>query len=163
MANAPLEIDKEQVRMLVLQVGPREAARRCNLNENTVLQWSSRYGWLEHLREEPERPKSMQPRPVINVISPVEALERKQAEDSKACRTAALSYGRSTLEAAAELAKEAPLKALCMASDVASTVKSVSIAADWQAGKDAQVLSISFFAVAEPSRPEEDTSQVIDV
>src|SRR5437763_16638701 len=38
-------IDREAVRMLVIEFGPREAARKLGLNENTVLGWAHRYEW----------------------------------------------------------------------------------------------------------------------
>jgi hypothetical protein len=37
--------DKEAVRMLAIEVGAREAARRLGLNEDTVCTWSKRYKW----------------------------------------------------------------------------------------------------------------------
>ncbi len=56
---AELDVDREQVRMLVLAVGPRQAAREMGLKEDVVRQWSSRFGWLKHLRETHISPPSM--------------------------------------------------------------------------------------------------------
>lgn len=72
---APLAVDREQVRMLVVEHGVREAARRCNLNENTVLSWSDRGGWLDHLKPEnqPKAPLSIRPTTAIGAIKPVDA------------------------------------------------------------------------------------------
>lgn len=83
MAAPPLAVDKEKVRMLVLECGPREAARRMGLKEDTVNQWSKRGGWLKHLRPEnqPKPPSSMQPIIVPNVISPADALSNLLAEN----------------------------------------------------------------------------------
>lgn len=69
---AALDVNREEVRMLVVSVGCREAARQMGLDENTVLQWSARYGWLKGLREKPALPLSMR-QPVIGVISPANA------------------------------------------------------------------------------------------
>jgi len=38
-------VDRESVRVLAIELGAREAARKTGLNENTILSWSRRYGW----------------------------------------------------------------------------------------------------------------------
>lgn len=43
---AALEIDREQVRIVAVQIGVREAARQFGLSEETVKSWSKREGWL---------------------------------------------------------------------------------------------------------------------
>ncbi len=40
-----IQINKEAVRLLVIQHGQREAARIACLNENTVRSWAMRYNW----------------------------------------------------------------------------------------------------------------------
>ncbi len=45
--NQP-EINKEAVRVLVVQHGQREAARLAGLNENTVRSWAMRFGWSKN-------------------------------------------------------------------------------------------------------------------
>lgn len=44
---APLDIDREAVKAHAITYGVLEAARAFNINENTVKQWSARYGWLK--------------------------------------------------------------------------------------------------------------------
>ena len=45
-------VDREAVRVLAIELGAREAARRLNLNPNTVLSWARRYDWkLPHRRD----------------------------------------------------------------------------------------------------------------
>lgn len=44
---APLAVDKEAVRVLVVAVGVREAAARMKLPPGTVAAWSARGKWLE--------------------------------------------------------------------------------------------------------------------
>ncbi len=39
------KVNKEAVRLLVIQHGQREAARIAGLNEDTVCSWAKRYGW----------------------------------------------------------------------------------------------------------------------
>ena len=38
-------VDREAVRVLAIELGAREAARRLGLNPNTVLSWAKRYNW----------------------------------------------------------------------------------------------------------------------
>ena len=45
MNATPVSINKEAVRVLVIQHGQREAARLAGLNEDTVCSWAHRYGW----------------------------------------------------------------------------------------------------------------------
>ncbi len=40
-----MPINKEAIRLLVIQHGIREGARIAGLNENTVLSWAHRYNW----------------------------------------------------------------------------------------------------------------------
>jgi len=45
-------VDREAVRVLAIELGAREAARRLKLNPNTVLSWARRYDWkLPHRRD----------------------------------------------------------------------------------------------------------------
>ena len=39
-------VSKEAIRLLAIQFGVREAARRSGLNENTVVSWSKRHNWF---------------------------------------------------------------------------------------------------------------------
>lgn len=48
---AALDIDREAVRVLVVAIGPRAAARELGLPEDTVRQWSSRFGWVRQAEE----------------------------------------------------------------------------------------------------------------
>jgi hypothetical protein len=38
-------VDREAVRVLAIELGAREAARRLGLNEDTVCSWARRYNW----------------------------------------------------------------------------------------------------------------------
>jgi len=46
MAGQAIAIDHEQVRLVAVQIGVREAARQFGLPEDTVKTWSRREGWL---------------------------------------------------------------------------------------------------------------------
>jgi hypothetical protein len=49
-------VDREGVRVLAIELGAREAARRLNLNPNTVLSWARRYDWKLPDRRDIGRP-----------------------------------------------------------------------------------------------------------
>jgi hypothetical protein len=49
-------IDRESVRVLAIELGAREAARRLKLNPNTVLSWARRYHWKLPDRRDIGRP-----------------------------------------------------------------------------------------------------------
>lgn len=66
---APLNVDKEAVRVLVVAVGVREAARQMQLNENTVLDWSRAGQWLADCRPTPA--KMPPPASMVGAISPI--------------------------------------------------------------------------------------------
>jgi transposase-like protein len=39
------KVDREAVRVLAIELGAREAARRVGVKESTVLSWARRYDW----------------------------------------------------------------------------------------------------------------------
>ena len=49
-----LELNHEDVRVIAMQIGVREAARQCGLQEATVQAWSAREGWFKKAAEEKE-------------------------------------------------------------------------------------------------------------
>ena len=49
-----LAVDREQVRIVAVQIGVREAARQFELNEDTVSAWSAREGWFTRKEQEEE-------------------------------------------------------------------------------------------------------------
>lgn len=94
---APLNIDREQVRMLVLSVGVREAAAKMGLPVATVGAWSARGNWLR----QPPAPLPPTMKPVQTVhTKPSEALADSIADDQKRSRVALHRLARTSLEAA---------------------------------------------------------------
>lgn len=85
MAAPALDVDKEQVRLLVMQMGVRDAARAMGLNENTVAAWSARGRWLAPVEQ--TTPKSMQPI-ASNAIKPVQALANVLSENEERTKLA---------------------------------------------------------------------------
>jgi hypothetical protein len=74
--NTNKSIDRESVRLLAIELGVREAARRCGLSQDRVRKWSSRYKWLE------QRAPKQQQATVTVVTKPGDALldEHKRLE-----------------------------------------------------------------------------------
>lgn len=128
---ARLNVDREQVRMLVLSVGVREAARRVGLKEDTVAQWSCRGRWLAQPDPTPVPPSVM--RPVSDVIKlPADALAEVIAADGRATRIAAVRYARKAVEHAQSLSAG---EALASAQDVKAVLQGLVIAdGSWQQG-----------------------------
>ncbi len=46
MPGEPKPVDREAVRVLAINIGVREAARRLGLNEDTVCSWAKRGNWF---------------------------------------------------------------------------------------------------------------------
>lgn len=69
---AALDVNKEEVRMLVVSVGCHEAARQLGLAEGTVRQWDNRYQWTANIPRSKPLPIS-RVQPVTLVTSPPEA------------------------------------------------------------------------------------------
>jgi hypothetical protein len=113
---AALDVDKEAVRVLVVAVGCREAARQLGLPEDTVKSWSSRGGWLKGCKAVQQLPSSM--RPAIrapNAPTPASAMANSLSELGKSTRlnlARALSKGAehvSTLSGPEILDKAEPI------------------------------------------------------
>lgn len=135
----PLDVDRDQVKMLVQEMGCTEAAKRTGVPLNTVLQWSSRFGWLKELRQPRPMPASMTPTSVIGVIKPADALQTAIQEHGTATKLSALRYARKAVEHAEQLpAKEA----LAEAQNVKAVLQGMVIAdgsGQQQAGHDVRI------------------------
>lgn len=138
---APIEVDKEQVRMLVLSVGVREAARQIGLNEKTVLHWSHTGNWLAHTKPQPKPvlPLSMQSRSVVSV-KPADALQNTLKNDHEETKINVLRYAKAASAEGARLAEEQPDKALDQAANMKQVAQAASIAVGEKAGDSTQVL-----------------------
>ena len=113
---APLAVDKEQVRMLFMEVGGEETARRTGIKPVTVRQWARRHGWSEGHKEKkslvagfptPAKdalaatlPETMRPVAVTGVTKPVDALADLLSEDSRETRIGLSRAARSAADRA---------------------------------------------------------------
>ncbi len=93
-------VDRESVRLLAIELGVREAARRCGLSEDRVRKWSSRYKWLE------QRAPKQQEAVVTTVTAPGDIL----LQEHKALETTTKSaLMQTTAKAATHAARKPPL------------------------------------------------------
>jgi hypothetical protein len=90
-------VDRESVRLLAIELGVREAARRCGLSEDRVRKWSSRYKWLE--QKAPKRQEAA----VTVVTKPGDILLATHKELDCKTKTALAQATARTSEAAAAL------------------------------------------------------------
>ena len=111
----PLNVDREQARMLVMTQGVRAAAREMGLKESTVMAWSARGKWLKDCR--PQAPLHELPPSCRSVevsasgaIKPVEALENVLKRDSESTKTALSRAARRGAEFIAQLPEEEALE-----------------------------------------------------
>lgn len=103
-----LNVDREQVKMLVLTQGVRAAAREMGLKESTVQAWSARFNWLADCQPVAALrplPASMQPIEIFatGATKPVEALENVLKRDADSTKTALSKAARRGAEAIAEM------------------------------------------------------------
>lgn len=133
----PLNIDREQVRLLVLSIGVRPAAAKLGIPPGTVQDWSARFGWLRHARTQTVvTPPSIQAPPTMlpktnPTIQPADALTEILRDDATATRTALSRAVRRASEHASSLAGSDSLDA---ARRVRETVESASRLHGWEQG-----------------------------
>jgi len=93
--------DRESVRLLAIELGVREAARRCGLSEDRVRKWSSRYKWLE------QRAPKQQEAVVTTVTAPGDILLQEHKSLETKTKTA---LARATAAAAEHVSTQPPLE-----------------------------------------------------
>ena len=112
-------VDREAVRMLVIEFGPREAARKLGLNENTVLGWAHRYEWnsprLKQNKGAIKRAQTikMQSTPAEALIAHHKGLEG--ATKTALMQTLAKAAQQVAGKEALDITNPAQLQALCLA------------------------------------------------
>ncbi len=90
-----IQVNKEAVRLLVLQEGVREAARLAGLNENTVLSWAHRYDWKVAIKSQSHGHSAL-----------VDTVQSELEQNERATRISLSRYSKR----AAQEAEEAKLK-----------------------------------------------------
>src|SRR5258708_15599086 len=89
-------VDRESVRLLAIELGVREAARRCGLSEDRVRKWSSRYKWLE------QRAPNQQEAVVTTVTAPGDILLQEHRELETNTKTALMQTAAKAAVSAAQ-------------------------------------------------------------
>jgi hypothetical protein len=142
---APLAVDKEQVRMLVLSIGVRQAARQMGIAEGTVQDWSAAGKWLADTRPTPA--KLPPPASMVSPTSPTkpaDALRDVLSDDSRETRI-------SLSKAARKLAKKAEEADLDQAGDVLQAAKTAALVHSWeQAGGSHMVINVALLGRSLP-------------
>lgn len=80
-------VSKEEVRLLAIEFGVREAARKLGLNEDRVRQWSSRYKWFKPIAD-------TQKSNVTTVTKPADVLLDELAENERETRLSLSRYAK---------------------------------------------------------------------
>lgn len=172
---APLAVDREQVRMLVMELGVAKAAQSLNISLGTVKAWSARFGWIKSMRhpatassDPPFKPQSataLQPLPAsiqpVTVSAgatiatkPADALADTLADDSRQTRTSASRAVRRRVERLAESDEPADAR------NLHELVKSAAMVHGWDA--QAGTLRISIYAQEQPE-PLEKPAKVVEI
>lgn len=127
----PLDVDREAVRVLVVAIGPRAAAREMGLPEATVQAWSARFGWLEHVRPAPgARPVSMVSTTVATT-APADALV--SAMEGLSTRSK-LGFAKASVKVAEKMAEADPDNLVAQGADALTWAKVASMAHGWAGG-----------------------------
>lgn len=135
-ALQPLDIDREAVRVLVVAIGVRPAARELGLSEDTVAAWSARGGWLAHTREKPVLPATMEPVASGASKSPADALADVMSDLD---RRSKLGFAKASAKVA-EDAADKPVAALIEDAQAINTwAKTASLAHGWAGSAGATV------------------------
>lgn len=127
---APLDVDREAVRVLAIAIGVREAARQLNLDENTVLQWSKRGKWFAK-PELPILPPTMQKKVVPGVINPAVALQNALMEMSGKTK---LGLGKACVKLAGKFADMDADELIQVTPAMKDTASVGQKAFDWSSG-----------------------------
>ncbi|HSW91033.1 MAG TPA: hypothetical protein VLG09_00095 [Candidatus Saccharimonadales bacterium] len=122
-------VSKEEVRLLAIEYGVREAARRLGLKEDRVRQWSSRYSWFA-------KPADTQNAIVTTVTKASTIVMDELADNEKETRLSLSRYARRASRDAEEASlREAPY--VKQVADVAGKVHK------WDQQSPTQVFSLN--------------------
>jgi hypothetical protein len=116
--------DKEAVKLLYMELGPTEAARRLSIPIGTVTKWASRYGWVCKNPKPAGRPHKHTVADLSQLgVTPSEALEQSHKNIATETRT---QLAAATLRAARNAAAaEIPVAATSHLKDLAAAAARV--------------------------------------
>lgn len=133
---AALDVNREAVRVLVVAIGPRAAARELGLSEDTVLAWSNRFGWVQKAKEMKEKTANLvrereESRGIVQssaIVSPSDALAN--ALESLSHRSK-IGFAKASCKVAEELAEKTPGELLTVSAEAQSWAKTAALAGGW--------------------------------
>jgi hypothetical protein len=144
---AELAVDREAVKAHAITHGLRPAARHFGINENTVLQWSNRDPegpWVQSsVQIVDNRPESMRPKAVIDVIKP--SVAARNAKESNSAKTRHF-LGKAVLKGAKAAAKLKGGQILDAAPAIKSLVDSGDKLYQWSASAQSPTLRLELVA-----------------
>jgi hypothetical protein len=108
-------VDRESVRLLAIELGVREAARRCGLSEDRVRKWSSRYKWLE------QRAPKQQQAAVTVVTKPGDVLLATHKDLEERTKSGLAQATARAAEAVANAAEPLPINNTAHLRDLAQS------------------------------------------
>lgn len=136
---AALDVDREAVKMLVMEVGVRGAARAMGLPEATVAAWSARGKWIESIPRSQPLPPSMVQSLASGAISPSAALGNTLKSLNNETR---LQHAIAQAEVAREVASRKASVNLEDASNVKASIQSAAILHGWSANAPVTRISL---------------------
>lgn len=123
--------EKEAVRLLVIEIGATNTARRLGIKESTISTWATRYGWSKEMKPLGKR---------RFIVTPAQALidEYKDLDgDSR------ISLARGLNKSARAVANMTGEDIIEKADKVKSVAQSVSLVHAWQADRPVNKISLS--------------------
>lgn len=133
---APLDVNREAVRVLATAVGVREAARQMGLGESVVQQWSAREGWFK-AAPAVIQPPTVQKQTVSSVTKPAAALSNAMESLNGKTR---IVQARTVLKGSRGLSKLAPAQIIANAGQLKSLVDSADKLHGWSRDQSSPAL-----------------------
>lgn len=137
---AALDIDREQIRMLYMELGAAETARKTGIPDGTIRQWAARGNWQAAFLPQRQLPPSIRPVTVTGVTKPADALAQILAEDRDATRLAA---SRNVKRAMQSYDDEDATTIRSEADRMKSLVTVAEKSQDWESGKPTPATMVS--------------------
>jgi len=144
---AAIPIDHEAVRVVAVQIGVREAARRFGLGEDVVRQWSSRENWFEKQREvdeavqlvKNERLEAMGLSPAVTNRSASDVLRDYNGETR-------LSHAKVARKVANSLCEKDPDELILNMPNVLGAAKHAALTFGWTSGSSGTSVRLDLLA-----------------
>ena len=139
-----VDIDWPSVRLLAITVGVREAARRLGISEEATMKRSQREGWLATPETRHAAARSVQERAPSALSAAVRTPAQVMAQElTELGGKSRISLARGLHKAASRVEEMPGDEVLANASDISSTVKSLSTVHGWSAQAPSAKINLS--------------------